>query len=386
MSPRQRRSATGEKIRVVALVDSLERPGGGERLALEGVARLDPERFERTLCVTRWREEMAGTPSVAACVARLEEAGVTMLPLNRSSRLAVWAFRPLLARLRESDVVHGHMFGSNVWASVLGRVAGVPAIVAHEHMWGYTGGRTRSLVDRELIARLSDAFIAVSGEGRRQMIETERIPPQDIVLLRNGIETLPRVDRGAARRALGLPQEAQVVGSVGHLRGEKAFEVLIAAAASARGNMPGLRVIIAGEGPERGRLEELISKLGLSQTVDLLGERDDVATVLGACDVAVCCSDFEGGPLSVMEYMDAGLPVIASDVGGLPELVEDGVTGVLVPPREPAAIARALARLLGDPELRSRMGEEARARRERDYDIDSWARALERLYERLLRN
>jgi glycosyltransferase involved in cell wall biosynthesis len=87
-----------------------------------------------------------------------------------------------------------------------------------------------------------------------------------------------------------------------------------------------------------------------------------------------------------MEYMDAALPVIASDVGGLPELVEDEVTGVLVPPREPAAVGRALARLLGDPELRSRMGEEARVRRERDYDIDSWARALESLYERLLRN
>jgi glycosyltransferase involved in cell wall biosynthesis len=384
MSPRLRRSATGDPIRVVALVDSLERPGGGERLALEGVARLDPERFERTLCVTRWRAETAGTPSVAACVARLEQAGVTLLPLNRSARLAVWAFRPLLARLRDSDVVHGHMFGSNVWASVLGRIAGVPAIVAHEHMWGYTGGWKRSLVDRELIARLSDAFIAVSEVGRRQMIETERIPPADIVLLRNGIETLPRVDRRAARRALGLPEDAQVVGSVGHLRSEKAFEVLIAAAAAARGNVPGLRIIIAGEGPERGRLEGLISELGLSQTVDLLGARDDVATVLGACDVAVCCSDFEGGPLSVMEYMDAALPVVASEVGGLPELVEDGVTGVLVPPRDPAAIARALKRLLGDPELRSRMGVEARARRERDYDIDSWARALEGLYERLL--
>ena len=384
MSPRQRRSATGDQIRVVALVDSLERPGGGERLAVEGVARLDPERFERTLCVTRWREEVAGTPSVAACIARLEQAGVTILRLNRSARFAVWAFRPLLARLRESDVVHGHMFGSNVWASVLGRVAAVPAIVAHEHMWGYTASRTRPLVDRELIARLSDAFIAVSDEGRRQMIETERIPPTDIVLIRNGIPALPRVDRSSARRALGLPEEAQVVGSVGHLRSEKAFEVLVAAAAAARSDAPGLRVIIAGEGPERGRLEGLISELGLSQTVDLLGERDDVATILGACDVAVCCSAFEGGPLSVMEYMDAALPVVASDVGGLPEMVEDEVTGILVPPRDPAAIARALTRLLGDPELRSRMGVEARARRERDYDIDSWARALESLYRRLL--
>ena len=104
-----------------------------------------------------------------------------------------------------------------------------------------------------------------------------------------------------------------------------------------------MRFVIAGEGPERERLETLRRALGLDRAFSLPGARDDVPDLLAAFDVAVCCSDFEGGPLSVMEYMDAGLPVVATRVGGLPELVADGVTGELVPARDPAALGAARA-------------------------------------------
>ena len=175
-----------------------------------------------------------------------------------------------------------------------------------------------------------------------------------------------------------------MIGSVGHLRREKAYEVLIEAAALLRdaGSRP--VVLIAGEGPERRRLESLISARELRDSVRLLGARSDVPDLLAALDVAVCCSDFEGGPLSVMEYMEAGLPVIASDVGGLPELVADGESGILVAPRDPPALSAALAELIGDPGERRRMGEVGqRVRRER-WSLEAWAGRIEALYLELL--
>jgi glycosyltransferase involved in cell wall biosynthesis len=368
------------------MVDSLERPGGGERLAIENAIRVDPARFRRRLCLTRWEDRFEREEPARSMIERLEEAGVEVIRIRRGRRFALTAWRPLVRLLRsgEVDVLHAHLFGSNVWASVIGTLTRTPAIVAHEHMWAYAGGGSRALIDRHLIARLSDAFIAVSRAGERSMIEAEGIPENAIVYVPNGIAPLPAGDGPRLRRELGIEAAAPVIGSVGHLRAEKAYDVLIEAAAILRDRHPGLRVLIAGEGPERESLEALRSRLGLEGTVLMPGARDDVADVLAAIDVAVCCSDFEGGPLSVMEYMAAGRPVVATRVGGLPELVRDGETGVLVDPRDPDALADAAGSLLGDPALRDHLGERGREVQRAEYDIDVWAGRLERLYEDLL--
>jgi glycosyltransferase involved in cell wall biosynthesis len=368
------------------MIDSLGRPGGGERLALENAIRLDPARFERTLCITRWEDGLERTEPAASILARLSEASVRVIKLRRPSRVALWSWRPLVRALRREriDVLHGHLFGSNVWAVILGRLTRTPVVVAHEHMWAYGGNRVRPLLDRDLIARFSDAFIAVSEEGRRRMVEVERIDPGRITLIPNGIAGFPPGDGARIRRELGVGPGDPVVGSVGHLRREKAYEVLVEAAALLRDR--GLRpaVLIAGEGPERGRLEELISARALGDSVRLLGARSDVPDLLAALDVAVCCSDFEGGPLSVMEYMEAGLPVVASDVGGLPELVVDGESGILVAPRDPEALAAALAELLGDAGERGRMGERGRRMRRERWSLEAWIARIEALYLELL--
>jgi glycosyltransferase involved in cell wall biosynthesis len=368
------------------MIDSIARPGGGERLAVENAIRLDPGRFERTLCITRWQDGLELAEPAASILVRLREAGVRVIKLRRDSRAALGAWRPLLKILRRErvDVVHGHLFGSNVWAVILGRAARVPVVVAHEHMWAYGGSRIRPLLDRDLIARFSDAFVAVSEEGRRRMIEVERIDPSRITLIPNGIAGFPPGDGAAVRRELGIDATEPVLGSVGHLRPEKAFDVLVEATERLREKGPAPIVLIAGEGTERGRLASLISARGLEGSVRLLGARSDVPDLLDALDIAVCCSDFEGGPLSVMEYMEAGLPVVASDVGGLPELVANGESGVLVPPRDPGALAAALATLLGDPGARRRMGEEGRLLRRERWSLEAWVSRIEELYVELL--
>jgi glycosyltransferase involved in cell wall biosynthesis len=377
------------KRSAVVMVDTIDNPGGGERLAVENAIRLDPERWRRTLCITRWEDSLEHGDVTGPMLARLRAAEVEVVGLDRDSRLALWQWRPLVAMLRARgvEVVHGHMFGSNLWAALLGRLAGVPAIVAHEHMWSYGAGggeRLRPFLDREVVARGADAFIAVSEEGRRRMIETERIPPEETVLIENGIEGFALGDGARVRGELGIAATAPVVGTVGHLRPEKAHAVLVEAAALIRAEHPDLVVLVAGEGIERPALEELIGRLALGDSVRLLGAREDIPDFLAALDVAVCCSDFEGGPLSVMEYMEAELPVVATDVGGLPELVAEGETGFLVPPRDPAGLAAATSRLLADPDLRARFGALARKRRRERWDLDGWARRLEALYDEIL--
>jgi glycosyltransferase involved in cell wall biosynthesis len=186
------------------------------------------------------------------------------------------------------------------------------------------------------------------------------------------------------RSELGIGLDDVVVGSVGHLRPEKAFEVLVEAHSRIARTRPNAHLIIAGEGAERQRLEQEIERLGSRGKVHLLGLRDDVADVLAALDIAVCCSDYEGGPLSVMEYMSAALPIVATDVGGLPELIRNEESGLLVAPRAPAELAECVERLLSDPIRAERLGSRAREIYRDGYSIESWIDRLERLYAALL--
>lgn len=378
---------TRAPIRVVVMIDTLIEPGGGERLAVENAVLLNNDRFERSLCITRWDDRLERMEPARSLLARLAEGDVRVIKLRRSYKADVAAWRPLLRLLRDEnvDVLHAHMFGSNVWGAILGRLAHVPAIVAHEHIWAYNSRGLRPFLDREVIARFSNAFVTVSEESRRLMIEHERIHDRDIVVIPNGIASLPAGDGARVRAELGIARDAPVVGSVGNLRAQKAYEVLIEAAVRLRRSSgPDLRVLIAGEGPERPALERLIDERGLAGTVLLLGMRSDVPDILAALDVAVCCSDYEGSPLAVMEYMDAGLTVVATRVSGLPDVVVDEETGLLVPPRDPEALAAAIARLLGDADARKTFGARGRELRRELWNLDTWIRRIEELYERLL--
>jgi glycosyltransferase involved in cell wall biosynthesis len=369
------------------MIDSLAEIGGAETLALHLAAELDPERFERTLCVTRWDEELAAAPPARDAVERMRAAGVRILGVPRRGRLSLAAWLILIRFLRRErpDLIHAHKFGSNFWAVLFGRLTGVPAIVAHEHMWSYADSTAvRRWLDRAWIARGADAFIAVSEEGRRQMIEIEGVAPQAVLYVRNGVPDPPPGDATAVRAELGIPADAPVVGTLAQLRPEKALDVLVAATSILREEQPEVRVLIAGEGDRRAELEAQIAHAGLTETVLLLGYRQDVPDLLAAFDVGVCCSDFEGGPLSVMEYMGAGLATVATDVGGLPELIHPDETGVLVPPRDPQALAAGLAGLLGDEPHRRELGQNARELRRRDYSLAAWIARMERLYDELL--
>jgi glycosyltransferase involved in cell wall biosynthesis len=370
------------RLRVVTLIDNPDITGGGERMAVTIAMCLDPARFESILCATR-------AVSGEKFDRELREAGVRIISLDRRSKTDLSAWRPLVSLLRRERVhiLHAHKFGSNVWGTVLGRLARVPVVIAHEQSWASAefsraGPRFRAFMDREVIGRGVDVFFAVSQADRLRMVELEGVDPRRIHVLPNAVSAVPPTGHDV-RAELDIPPGAPIVGTVCQLRPEKALELLVSAAGLLRSEFPDLRVLIAGDGAERARLEEQIRADRLEETVLLLGTRTDVPDVLAAVDVAVCCSNFEGTPLSVMEYMGAGKPVVATRVGGLPELIEDGVHGLLFEIRDVTGLAGALRELLRDPDRRARMGESGRERQRREFDLDAAVRRVEEFYELL---
>ena len=372
------------RLRVVHLIDSLN-PGGAERFTMHIVARLDGEKFDRTLVPTRATQDWWPGDTRAEAMRELKQGGVRIVELGRSERFDLRAWGPLLTLLREekTDVLHAHMFGSSLWGAIIGRLARVPVVIAHEHGSPPDLPKVRRDLDRYVIGRSVDAYLAVSEIERRQLVDDRGIPSHKTRVLPNGIEA-PTVDASRDVRAeLGIAPDAPVLGAVGVLRPEKAHDVLLRAAARLLPTTPGLRVVIVGDGEEREALEPLAEELGLSDAVLFTGIRTDVPEILRAFDVAVNASHREGSPLSVMEYMEAGLPVVATAVGGVPEIIHDGVHGRLVEPGDDEALAAAIAGVLADREKAAALGRRGRERRREHFDLGAVARRLEALYAEL---
>jgi glycosyltransferase involved in cell wall biosynthesis len=371
------RPSARRPLRVVTLIDELDAEGGGaERIAVTTTALLDRARFAPSMCATR---------ASSLSDPLLEESGVPLLVLDRRSPFSVRSWSPLVELLRSErvDVVHAHKFGSNLWASLIGRIARVPVIVAHEHTWSFQGDPKRRLLDRHVIGRLATVVVTVSEQDRRRMISIEKLPPEKVVHVPNAVVLPPTRAENRIREELGIPSPSPVVVSVSVLRPQKALDVLINAAARVHDAVPEARFLIVGEGPERETLNRLVRELGLEEAVILTGHRTDVGDVLAASDVVASSSAYEGSPLALIESLGAGKPVVATRVGGVPEIVRDGIEGFLVSPGRPEALAEKLVALLRDPELRARMGAAGRDRHRTEFDMPVMVRRLENLYESL---
>lgn len=365
------------RITVVSLIDHLVPFGGAELLAAGIAKRLDPVRFESVACATRTVD--------CGVRAELERSGVRVLDLGRTGRARLDQWLPLIKFLRDKNVavLHAHKFGSNAWASVLRGVVRTPVVIAHEHV-GSVEDAFRQFVDRHIIARSVDVTLTVSKHTRDQMIAVERLPEERIRVFTHGIvSTVPR--QALTRASLGLSEDDFVVCTVCVLRPEKTIEHLIDAVGKIGGGVSGLRLLVVGDGPERTRLEELTDRYRLRSIVHFLGHRPDVRELLPIADVCVNSSRFEGSPLAVMEYMAAGRAIVATAVGGVPEILEYGACGVLVPPGEPDRLAAAISDLAASSPLRSKLGSRALERQRLYYDLDRNVRSLEQLYEELVR-
>jgi glycosyltransferase involved in cell wall biosynthesis len=367
-------------VRVLMLVDNLhEGIGGAERFVVGLATELHGDGHDITVCTTRQAR--------GAVLQALLDGGVRHFSLDRHTRSDVLNFRRLAAELRRNppDVLHAHKFGSNVWGTIFGRLARVPAVVAHEQTWSYEGNPLRKFLDGRLIGRLSTAFVAVSTADAERMVRLEGVPERKVVMIPNAY--IPSWRAPAAgwslHEELGLPADAELVGTAAMLRPQKAQHVLVDAFAQVAEERARAHLVIAGEGECRAALEAQVDRLGLGARVHLLGHRDDTDAIIETLDVAVLSSDYEGTPLFAFECFARRTPLVATAVGGLPDIVEDGETGLLVPRREPAALGRALTGLLGDPGRRAAIAAAA-AESLDGYSMPRIAQRFAALYDRLL--
>lgn len=345
------------------------RPGGIESLLLDVLPRLRARgRACELLCIGREPGPLAQ---------RFREAGVPVHHRHVASRWSprgLWSLRREIRRRRPA-LVHTHGYAPNVTGTVGAWSAGVPAIVAHVHGfldWSRSPRRCRT---EARMTGLRVAVLAVSVPVRDRLLEIG-VPADKAVLLENGVDverfgSLSRMESGDPRGRLGI---------VAALRPEKGHLVVLDALAllRERGLRPNLR--IAGEGETRKAVAERIDRLGLGDQVRMLGFTEEPERVLAELDVALVPSLSEGFGMAVLEAQAAGVPVVASSTGGIPELVHDGASGLLVPPGDAAALASAIERLLDDEGLRGRLAAEGRRAAEA-HSLDRYVERLDDLYE-----
>jgi glycosyltransferase involved in cell wall biosynthesis len=291
-----------------------------------------------------------------------------------------------LARRRETRILHVHGYAAADFGRLAARLAGT-RLVLHEHFADPAMPVYQGLADRAL-APLTHRAIAVSHSTRDFLVKERFVPRERVRLIWNGAPLDEFAPAGperarAVRRDLGIPEDAPVVGTIGRLNAQKGHRFLLEAAAPLCRRRGDLRVLVVGDGDLMEDLRAQAAGLGVAEQVLFAGHRTDVPDLLAALDVFCISSLYEGTPLALFEAMAAGRPVVSTAVDGCREVLDDGVTGLLVPPGDPAALEAALDRVLADAGLRETLGGAALAA-SRAYDVGSCVEQMEALYDEVL--
>jgi glycosyltransferase involved in cell wall biosynthesis len=374
-NPTQDSLATKESLfrnlRVMLVVNSVEMGGVEEPLRQIATGRVGRGAHVSAIVP----EEAAIDPLARA--ARAAGMTVERLTLSRSMLrpAGLWRLLRLVRLLRASrpDVLHLHLigFGGGRWALLGAILARVPAIVCTIHVAPRERQGWKTRLGRALLTPCVDRYIAVSQASKDRLVSFLGMPPASLVVVPNAVE-LGRFDdapaesaRSAIRRQWEIPPDAPVLGVLARLAPQKGLTYLISAMPAILAEHPDVYALVVGEGYLRPDLEAQARSLGVDGRVMFVGYHQNVVEYLQASDLFVLPSLYEGMPLSILEAMGAGLPVAATAVDGTPEVVLDGETGLLVPPEDPPALARAVNRLLADRALAARMGQAGQARADR---------------------
>jgi sugar transferase (PEP-CTERM/EpsH1 system associated) len=353
-----------------------------ERVVIDVANNLDQSRFDHAVCcISRKGEAAPYLREGTRCVNLGKGAGADYLAPVKIARL-IGAESP--------DIIHTQSW-SGVDAAIAKMMAGAARLVHSEHGRNYPHIHSEPLkrkVARRCLYHLSDAVFAVSAEVRDYYCRETGFPRERMQVIPNGVD-LRRIDRadGGARAELGIGAEDFVVGTVARLDATK--DTITLARAFARlyryRRERNLKLLIVGDGDQRAAIENFVAEQGLSAAVIFTGLRHDASRLYGAMNVFALSSLSEGMPLTALEAMAAQAPVVATNVGALPELVEEGGTGFLVEPKDDQALAEHLARFYSEPELARRFGEAARRKIEREYSLELMLRRYTDLYLSVVR-
>jgi glycosyltransferase involved in cell wall biosynthesis len=386
-----------EPIRILRVIARLNMGGPAIHVA-NLAAGLEPRGYRTTLVAGSLAR---GEDSMAFVAERLGVQVVDIPDMQREVAPAhdIRSIRRLTAIMRAErpHILHTHTAKAGALARAAALAAGSarPPIVVHTFhghvLKGYFGpGRTAFFkqVERNL-ARYSDVLVAVSPEVRDELVEHGIAPAEKFIVIRLGIPLDERLSDETAdldyRALYGIPRDAFVVGWVGRMTGVKDADAVLEIHEATRRRGVDAALCLVGDGPDRERLEQVAHDLGIARSTYFVGYQSDVAGYYGLFDAFVLPSVNEGTPVSAIEALASGTPVVATRVGGVPDVVTDGVDGYLVDPRDVEAAADRLAELARDAELRARFGAAGRTNARERYSVDRLVDDVDRLYRSLLK-
>lgn len=365
-------------IRVLQLIDGLK-IGGAEVLLRDLVHGLRDADFRVSV----------GFSSSGPIQESIRDMGISLTRLPRLTRVDPMLFSGMcqLIRRERPQIVHTHLFKSDFHGRLAARLCKVPVIVSTAHNIDAWARRLPLGYIYGLTTRLADQIIAVSDEVRDFQIRYTNTPPAKIATIHNGVDVSAfenQIENGkAVRKELGLSESAPVIGIVGRLERQKDHNTFLEAAVRIKRSLPEARFLIVGDGSLRGELLSHARALDLLPAALFCGIRKDIPAVLAALDVLVFSSRWEGLPVTLLEGMAAGLPVVSTAVGGVPGVVIENETALLVSPGSPEALAKASLAVLQDKALAGKLGAAGRQRVFEKYSIQSMISCTIDLYWRL---
>ena len=364
---------------VVYVVDDLNL-GGAQRQLVELVEALPRTRYAPHII----------SLSATKChyVEPLRAKGIPVTCIAQSGKWSWSAFVRLHHTLRDlrPTIVHTWLFTADLYGRLAARLAGVRIVISTIHSVDLDKPSRHVMADR-ILQRLTNRFIATAGAVRTVLNEREGVPAERTSIIYNGVdlrEFTPAESNGHLRKEFGWPVDAPVLGIVGRLAPVKDHETFLYAAALVRQAMPDTRIVVVGDGARRAPLQRLIEQLDLRDHVTFLGNRSELPSIYESLDLLVVSSRYEGCCRVILEAMAMGKPVVATAVGGNPELVLPGQTGLLVPPEDPRHLANAILELLDQPERARAMGRAGRHRAEQRFSLKRMVDETDHLYQELL--
>jgi glycosyltransferase involved in cell wall biosynthesis len=363
------------RLAVAQMLES-DGPGGAELL----LVRLSVALRDRGLSVC----PVGPARGVGWLSERLAEEGFPQRTFTLRRPIDWQCVRGMVDMLRAEhvDVIHSHEFTMAVYGAAVARMLGVPHVITMHGSATMTKALRRRVALRWAF-RQSAAVVGVSDETTRQLGEALGLRDGVVRTVHNGVPA-PVGDRARVRAELGAADDDILLLAVGSLVPRKGHAVLLDALAAMPSAVSRWRLVIAGQGVERPRLEEQVRALGLTHRVHLVGQRLDIADWYVGSDVFVMPSLWEGLPLALLEAMFAGSAIVASRTSGIPEAIDDGVEGLLLPPGDVAALSKVLARVICDGDVRAQLGAAARARAARQFSIARMADDYVALYREAL--
>ena len=383
-------NSTGQYISILFVIDGLEF-GGGERTFLQLI---------RGLLCERYAIHVATSPE-GDFFKVLTRMGIDVVPLDLRKRVNVKNIKRLseIVRERKINIVHSQGGRADFYARIAVRRLKPKVKVVNTvamPVKGYDVGALRKGVYRFfdwLSERYADRFIVVSEVLRETLLSSYKIPPDKVIKIYNGIELNEyrpngkgvRSQKSEVRSEFGLSKDAPVIGTIGRMVWQKGFEYLVECIPEIVRTYLDTKILIVGDGPLRERLEALSKELGVRDNVIFTGFRSDIKELLSAVDLLVIPSLLEGFPMVTLETMAMAKPIIATNIDGITEQITDGVDGILVPPKNPSALAKAVIRVLNDKETARNMGLAARKKVEQEFSVGKMVAETEKVYMSLLK-